>query len=43
MFIFLVDLFNKLMKAYKENMDNRDMMYEEETRARIEKDTKQEN
>lgn len=28
---------NKLMKAYKENMDNRDMLYEEETRARIEK------
>ena len=28
---------NKLMKAYKENRENRDMMYEEETRARIEK------
>ena len=28
---------NKLMKAYKENMDNRDALYEEETRARIEK------
>lgn len=28
---------NKLMKAYKENMESRDMMYEEETRARIEK------
>ena len=27
---------NKLMKAYKENMDNRDALYEEETRARIE-------
>lgn len=27
---------NKLMKAYKENQENRDMMYQEETRARIE-------
>ena len=32
---------NKLMKAYKENMDNRDALYEEETRARIEKAKKE--